>query len=109
MLAGKNIVFVPYHIILRRKRNIVRKLDIEPFACPFSNQFVLSFRPRIELSHVESMNTYVQNGWIVVKDTCRSITDMDIPVENDNFFYIILFLCYSSSHGSIVVETETSS
>lgn len=64
---------------------------------------------RVELSHIESVDTYIKHSRVIVENTCRSITYMYIPIENDNLLCAIFLLGNSCGYGSIVIKTETAS
>jgi hypothetical protein len=92
-----------------RLRNVERPLNIESFTITFTYSVKLTNLARIELAHIKSMNTNVQNCWIVNKNTSCPFPNMYIPIEDYNFLNSHLLLSNFCCNCSIIKEAKATS
>ena len=107
MFTSEDIILVSYQFSLVGL-NVEGKMNVEPSASPFTNPLVFAHRTRVKLAQVESVDRDVENSWVFVKDLGCPIAYMNIPVKDENFLHIELFLCDASRDSNVVDEAETS-
>lgn len=107
MFTSKNVVFIAYNFLLVRL-DIERELNIVTTPCSFSNTLMFAYRTWVEFSKIKPMNRYVQNCRVFQKNLGSTITNMDIPIENANFFEAKLLLCNSSRDCNVINEAKAS-
>jgi hypothetical protein len=54
------------------------------------------------------MNRDVKHCVILVEDICSSITNMHVPVKNDDLLFVEVLLSNSCSSGNVVEEAKAS-
>lgn len=66
-------------------------------------------RPWVELTRVEPVYTDVQHTRVIIENTGRPVTNVHVPIENDNFLHALCVVPLSNSrrHTDIIEKTET--
>ena len=85
--------------------SIEAKMNVITFTFSFTNIFLRTIVKRVKFSIIKSMNRYIQNTIIFIKNFRSSIPTMNIPIKYRYLFYTIFLLSIFGSYCYIIKNT----